>query len=399
MVGWKFVGRLVLISVICYVGICSCRPITSHQESSSSELPFASELLGAINQVLPVKQNNYGLGISAAVAVPGYRTWTGVSGDSQPGTPINVDMIFDVGSIAKNFEAALTLKLVEGGTLSLDDPISSYLPAYPNVDGKITIRQLLNHTSGIFNVFEHPDFPWVGSGVDYSRNWRVEEVFSTFVLEPYGPPGYAQHYSSTNYLLLTAILEKVTGASVSSEIERYFLKPMELDHTFGSMSEPQPAKYSVAHPWVDIDRDGILEDLYGIPLTWKVTLTHPVIFSTASDLVRWMQALYHEHTVLAPGSLREMLTYPEVIRRDPEGGVYGLGTEDFTNILGVQVIGHGGSSLGYSAAALYLPKYGVSMAWLVNTGESPRELADKIMIDTWSSLYEVVSKNQKLLRE
>ena len=164
--------------------------------------------------------------------------------------------------------------------------LANYPPDYSNVDGKITIRQLLNHTSGLFNVFEHPDFPWVGAGVDYSRSWKVEEVFNQFVLEPYGPPGHTQHYSSTNYLLLTAIIEEATGNSVPIEIERRFLKPMQLEQTFVSMGEPPPTSYAVAHPWVDTDRDGDLDDLYGIPLTWKATLTHPVIFSTPNDLAR-----------------------------------------------------------------------------------------------------------------
>ena len=114
----------------------------------------------------------YDLGISAAVLVPGYRTWTGASGYSHRSVPIADDMLFEVGSVQKNFEAALVLKLVEDDVLSFDDPISMYLPTYPNVNGEITIRQLLNHTSGVFNVFEHPDFPWVGSDVDYSKEWK-----------------------------------------------------------------------------------------------------------------------------------------------------------------------------------------------------------------------------------
>ena len=112
---------------------------------------------------------DYDLGISAAVIVPGFKTWTGVSGNSQKNVPIEKDMLFDIGSIEKNFEATLVLKYVEANLLSLDDPISKYLPSYPNVDDDVTIRQLLDHTSGVFNVFEHPDFPWVGAHVDYSK--------------------------------------------------------------------------------------------------------------------------------------------------------------------------------------------------------------------------------------
>lgn len=104
-----------------------------------------------------------------------------------------------------------------------------------------------------------------------------------------------------------------------------------------------------------------------------------------------MKALYHDRSVLEPATLEDMLTYPETRFRDPEGGIHGLGVVDYSELLGMQVIGHGGSSLGYSAAAVYLPEYGTVVAWQFNTGESPRELADVIMSDTWSSPAKVLS--------
>jgi len=393
MVIRKLRKGLLLISIICAFGNPSCNTIIRNDEHSLPELPFSQDLQEAIDRVL-LGYPDYDLGISASVIVPGYRTWTGVCGYSHQGVPITTDMVFDVGSIVKNFEAALVLKLAENDVLSLDDPIMKYLPTYPNVNGEITIRQLLNHTSGVFNVFEHPDFPWVGTDVDYSKEWKKEEIFSTFVLDPYGPPGYAQHYSSTNYLIVTAIIEEATRSTVPDEIERYFTKPMKLENTFVSMGKQPPAKYSVAHPWVDIDRDGNLDDLYGIPLTWKVSLTHPVMFSTPKDLVRWIHALYYEGTVINSDSLVEMLTYPDTTLRDPDGGTYGLGVIDYTDVLDFQAIGHGGSSLGYSAAALYLPESNISVAWLINTGESPQELAGKMMYDTWSALSDVISRSR-----
>lgn len=77
-----------------------------------------------------------------------------------------------------------------------------------------------------------------------------------------------------------------------------------------------------------------------------------------------------------------------------KGGIYGLGLVDYSDVLNMQVIGHGGSSLGYSAAVLYLPEYGVSIAWMINIGESPRELAGQVMFDIWSSLSDVVKENR-----
>ncbi len=393
MLGWKFIFRLVIIIVACTMGISSCRSFTLDKEPDLPELPYAYGLQEAIDQVL-LAYPDYDLGISAAVIVPGYRTWTGVSGYSHQSVPITDDMLFIVGSVHKNFEAALVLKLVEDAQLSLDDPILKYLPTYTNVDGEITVRQLLDHTSGVFNVFEHPDFPWVGTDVDYSKKWKTEDVFNNFVREPYGPPGYVQHYASTNYLLITKIIEEVTGSTLPDEMERTFLKPMKLENTYVSMGEQPPAKYAIAHPWADVDRDGDLDDLYGIPRTWSASLSHPVMYSTAEDLVRWMDALYQEGSVISAESMAEMLTYPETKVRDRYEDKMGLGVVDYSEYLDVQAIGHGGSALGYTASVLYLPESGISIAYLINTGESPHELANQLWFDTRSALLKVISANQ-----
>ncbi len=225
-----------------------------------------------------------------------------------------------MGSIAKTFEAALAMKLAEEGLLDLDEPISTWLPELEHVDPQITVRQLLNHTSGLFNVFEHPDFPWVGPGVDYKRQWRLEEVFANFVGEPYGLPGYAQHYSSTNYLLLTQILEQVLEAPVSLEVERHFFAPLGLEHVYMSMGPLPPPDFTIAHPWADLNLDGELEDLSGVPQTWIASLTHPVLYAAPADIVRWMDSLFQERLVLSAASLQEMLTFPETRLLDPEGG-------------------------------------------------------------------------------
>jgi D-alanyl-D-alanine carboxypeptidase len=382
---WIKWNRYILVIVFFTIGSVSCTSKQLVEEPKPPEIPFSSELDAAIDQVL-AQNPDYDLGISAAVVFPDHSVWRGASGNSQPNVPVTTEMLFNAGSIQKNFEAALVLTLVEQGIISLDDPVSKYLPALRNVDGGITLRQLLNHTSGIFNVFEHPDFPWVKTGVDYSKSWEIEEVFNTFVSEPYGPPGYAQHYSSTNYLLITSIIEEATGSSVPLEIKRRFLEPMKLDHTFISMGDLPPDEFAVAHPWADLNQDGVLEDLDGIPQTWIVSLTHPVMFSTPIDLATWMQALYQDNAILQPDSLQEMLIFPEIQQPDPEGGKYGLGVVDYSDILGEKTLGHGGSALGYSAGALYLPEYRLSVAWMINTGESPHELSSQMMSQTWSAL-------------
>jgi D-alanyl-D-alanine carboxypeptidase len=393
----RFLSALLNFGVLILI-TTACTPVedvpTGQQDLK--ELPDAEELQDALDLALRDGQGDNDLGISAAVIVPGYEPWVGVSGNSHPGVPLTSDMLFNVGSVAKSFEAALALDLAEQGLIDLDHPLSTWLPEYPNVDNRITVRQLLNHSSGVFNVFEHPDFPWVDPQVDYDKEWQTEDVIESFVGEPYGPPGYAQHYSSTNYLLLTKIIEQTVGETVPDQVDRLIFEPLVLDNSFMSMGDLPPAHFPVAHPWVDVNLDGELEDLNGIPQTWIASMTHPVLYTTPQDMAKWMHALYHEERVLKDDLLREMLTIPETTLPDPEGGRYGLGVVDFSEILGANVIGHGGSSLGYSAAALYLPEYGISLAWAINTGESPQPLANKLMGNTWTSLFEFLFENQDL---
>jgi D-alanyl-D-alanine carboxypeptidase len=385
---------ILLCGALC---LAACVPPVTKELHSRPRLPdlsYAEDLQAALELALQEAQGSYDLGISAAAAVPGYRPWTGVTGNSRPGVPVTAGMLFNVGSVAKTFEAALALKLAEQGLLDLDAPLSTWLPAHPHLDGRISVRQLLNHTSGTFNVFEHPDFPWVGPEVEYARRWRLEEVLDRFAGEPYGPPGYAQHYSSTNYLLLTAILERAGGAPVPQQVTGLLLDPLQLHAGFMTMGALPPPEFAVVHPWADVDRDGQLDDLSRVPQTWIATLTHPVLYTTPLDMVRWMQALFEEQRVLSKGSLKEMLAIPEDALPDPEGGSYGLGIIDFSEVLGVNAIGHGGSSLGYSAAAVYLPDLGIALAWAINTGESPRTLADALMRSTWSRLSQALFEHQ-----
>ena len=172
-------------------------------------------------------------------------------------------------------------------------------------------------------------------------------------------------------------------------MNRQLLAPLELRHSFMSMGSLPPARFSRVSPWADVDLDGQLDNLHGVPQTWIASLTHPVLFSTPLDMARWMQALFYERRVLSEDSLVQMLAIPDGAP-DPEGGSYGLGIVDLTDLLGIKAIGYGGSTLGSSAAALYLPDHGVSLAWAVNTGESPRTLADRLMRSTWFSLSEVL---------
>ena len=324
------------------------------------ELPFAQELQDVLDSWL---EEYAGMGISAAIIVPGYKTWVGVSGVSHGTTPITPDTLFNAASITKMFTAATILQLAEEGLLTLDDPLHKWLADYPNIDNTITIRQLLNHTGGIYDMVRNPEFG-TAMFAEPARSWNPEEIVSTFVLEPYFPKGTDWHYSSSGYLLLHIIITKATESQVSAEYRNRFWNPLALDNTVLAMEEELPE--NTAHGWVDVDGDGVYDDL---PFyTSLYSGVGGVVFATAEDLARWSQALFREGRVLSERSLDQMLTFHSPTPGEPLVAGYGLGVERFRPELsnGLEVWGHLGKATAYAAACLYFPDYGVSIGIMVN---------------------------------
>ena len=166
-------------------------------------------------------------GASVAVIFPDGRLQTWVSGVSHESVLMHPDMLFALGSVTKNCVAALTLRLAEEGLLSLEDPLSRWLPDYPHVDNRITIRQLLNHTSGLYMFWKNDDL-WKAMEADKKRIWTPEEVLA-YIKEPHFEKGSGWRYSNTNYLLLGMILEKAGGTSLPNLLRRYLWQPLGID--------------------------------------------------------------------------------------------------------------------------------------------------------------------------
>jgi len=307
-----------------------------------------------------------GIGASAALWIPGEGLWCGTAGISHEGVPVSTDMAFGIASTTKPFTAALILQLAEEGRLTLEDTLDDWLPAFDHIDGTITIRQLLGHTSGIFNLTEHPGIA-DSVGADMARVWPLEEAVRTFVLEPHCAPGAGWYYSNTNYLLLGMIIEAATGSDLAAEYRTRFFAPLGLERTFLSVREAVTGP--VAHPWDDITDSGFLEDLSGYP--WEaylsLRLTSGGIFSTPRDVVTWSRALF-EGDVLEPASLAQMLTFGPTVPGEGSAGLnYGLGVDELVSYLdGQRAIGHDGNIFGYRSLMKYLPDSGIHISVLMN---------------------------------
>jgi D-alanyl-D-alanine carboxypeptidase len=303
--------------------------------------------------------------VSAAVIFPDDKIWTGVSGFSHDSVAVNPDMLFAIGSITKNMVAALVLKLVEEKALLLEDPISKWLPPYPHIDSTITIRQLLNHTSGIYMFWENQKI-WDDLKKDRTKVWTPDEILS-YIKEPYFAPGEGFRYSNTNYLLLAMIIKKVTGSTLSNEMQKRFWEPLNIKNAFLAIEQTIPDNQ--VHVFGDnFNNDGSVQDLTFLPRASHDSITYGSagLFMTAEDLARWCQNLF-EGKILSRQSLDEMLKF-NGMRRVANMSDYGLGVQQFIRKIsaGKKAIGHAGGNIGTIAYMIYLPKYHISIVVMTN---------------------------------
>lgn len=329
-----------------------------------------------LQSVLDKKITKYGArGVSASVVFPDGKVWTGTSGISHDTVRIKPDMLFAIGSVTKNVVSALILKLDEEGILSIEDPLSRWLPDYPFINNKITIRQLLNHTSGIYMFWENQKI-WDDLKKDRTKSWTPEEVLS-YIKEPDFEAGEGWRYSNTNYLLLGMILEKATSSDLSTLFRKYFWKSLQIDNVY--VMEMDNVPNNLAHVYGDNFVFGNEEtDLTFEPRTSHETIAFASsgIFTTAESLAQWSHALF-EGEVLNEQSMKEMLQFVEF---NPVSNMraYGLGVQLFEKRFshGKKAIGHGGGNIGTTTYMVFLPDYHISIVVMVNA--FPNKTADVI---------------------
>ena len=347
--GWVLL--LTAIAVGCYF-FCSSNP-------SNIETTLGDKLQSTLENTLPDCQN--ARGAAAAVLIPGNPVWLGATGYSGPAESdkMRPDMLFEIGKTKNTFTAALVLKYVEEGLLSLEDPISNWIDGYQNVDPEITIRQLLDHSSGIYDYASHYNYPMRYYYYYRAKTWTPESVLSLFINEPNFEPGNNYWFSNTNYLLLQMIIEKISQSNRVGQFRERIFEPLGLGSTYIDHFENIPEN-DIAHGWY-WDEQGIYVDIYPESRTAWATFDGLSIFSSAEDILKWYKALF-DGQVVDQTSLNEMTSFKYV-----NGNPYDLGIAvEQSSYKGIEIWGNKGIVYGYETRVIYMPELNVYASLMCN---------------------------------
>jgi D-alanyl-D-alanine carboxypeptidase len=280
----------------------------------------------------------------------GRRTWTPTAGvaDVATGAPVTDGMRHRIGSITKTFVATTVLQLTGEHRIALDAPIGRYVPRLVPADlgRQVTVRMLLNHTSGIGNytdvLIKTPEDLITMGETTYSPRDLIRLGLSA---GPTNAPGAAFSYSNTNYVLAGQIVEKVTGHSYRTEISRRILRPLGLRHTYFEGTDPEirgPRMHAYV-PWAD----GELRDFTHYNMSWASSAGEMV--STAHDLNVFYRALLTGRLLARPLLAQMQTTVPDDPAH-PEAGGYGLGLYSVRLPCGL-FWGHDGGTIGHQTVS------------------------------------------------
>jgi D-alanyl-D-alanine carboxypeptidase len=362
--------RLILAGMVAVTGVAACGGEKKRAEVSADlDVRLQKVLSGAVARPEAVFP-----GTALTITRPGLGTWSGAAGEGniEPATPMRATDTFRAGSIIKPFVAAVILQLTEEGKFALDDRLPDVLPTtltgrFANA-GEITVRMLLNHTSGI------PDYTNGGFeglvAADPHRRWTVGEFLDRAAAQPpTGAPGERYAYSNTDYNLLGLVIEHATGAPWRAAVRTRIIERLDLENT--SLPEPGDAAAAAGHVAHGYERmDGRLRDLTDVDPSMADAAGGHALVTTTKDLISFLHALLAGDLFERADTLHQMLTFVEATDSPGQVG-YGLGIERYVLPGNLEVIGHVGTTAGYRAIVGHLPAEDVDVAMVITSPDDP----------------------------
>ncbi|MBZ5859582.1 serine hydrolase domain-containing protein [Flavihumibacter profundi] len=341
------------------VTLLACLPVTSPAQTSTEALQhLLDELTGS---GVP--------GITMSINYADTNLWLGASGyaNLQSRTRMNPNNITRMGSTVKTITATTILLLQEEGKLQLDDKITSYLSkdqlkGIRNAE-LATIRQLLNHSSGIFNYIQDSHFQ-AASLNNLTKEWHAEDLLKyARNKQPYFKLGADVRYSNTNYILLGWIIEKVCGKPFWSVFQEKIFTPLDFTQTRFAATDKVPA--GIVHGYIDL-----YSNLNVIDATnysgWDYFTADGGLISNVAELNLFL-------TSLCTGKIISEASFQEMVNGIPAKAIdppffpieYGLGIFKMDTPWG-EAWFHSGDAIGYYACMVYFPKSRTTIVWSAN---------------------------------
>jgi len=345
-------SRLLTIGlmVLAFVGFAT--PVVADQQANDARI--ANE----IDTILTERFSDSQPGAAAIVVKDGrviYRKGHGLA-NLELRVPMRPEMVFQVGSITKQFTSAAILMLVEQGKVNLDDDLRTYLPEYPDKGARISIEHLLTHTSGIKSYTDDPK--WFAM---WRQDMTPAEIIAITQDQPLDfPPGTKFLYNNTGYVILGAVIEKVTGQAYGEFIRNSIFEPLGMTSTrYGTNFD------LVLNRAYGYSKDG--DKIVNAPF---LSMTQPFaagsIESTVDDLATW-EAAVSSRKLLTEASWDRIFTSYKLANGDDTGYGYGWKIGQFE---GHRVIRHDGGIPGYLSEVLRMPDDRVYVALLTNSDAS-----------------------------
>lgn len=341
----KFSNSLVVFMALAGSGML---PATAHA--------VPADLAANVRALLDASYPATGPGAAVVVTENGKVVYTAAQGlaDVEAKRPIVPDTVFRLGSITKQFAAAVVLQLAAEGKLSLDDRLDRFVVGYPEPGGRTTVRQLLNHTSGVQSYTSIPGWMEAKMASPLTTTQLIAEFRD---LPAPSQPGEKWEYNNSGYVLVGAVIEAVTGKPWAKAVEERIAGPLRLRSVRDGVGEDRIP--GMARGYASIDGTQVP----AAAIHMSVPGAAGALTGTVGDLARWADALHHGKVV--PARYYAQMIAPTALP-DGKSAPYGYGLGQGT-LRGRATIEHSGGIPGFSTDSLYFPKQDIFVAVFANS--------------------------------
>lgn len=332
--------------------------ISLYGGTALAQLPASGEVGNRVDAIARQMLSRHTAGVSVAVARDGRVILARGYGmaNVEHSVAVTPETVFHIASISKTILAAVVLQLVDEGKLRLDDDVTKYVPEAPTGGHHVTVRQLLNHTSGIYSFTSLPDA---------ANNERLElaheQLLGLIKDRPFDfEPGTRWRYDNSAFYLAGMVVERVTKQEYGAYVREHVFKPLGMSSAslcYARMVVPHLAS------GYEVDGGALVNAAF---MTWKLHFAGGAVCATATDLVKWQAAL-DSGRVLTPSSLALMRT-PTTLS-DGTTIDYGLGTR-VGALDGHRVLGHTGGRGGFRPLLESFPDDHLTIVILMNMGDA-----------------------------